>query len=174
MWWAPPSRPAQVLESLGAGGWLSNSSGELWHQRVDLEAKRPPGLPQMKQRSELREEKGNEEALGKVQMKDQVSLVTRQRRFPTTSWVGYSPSSLINTDKEILLIHQRRRDRPSTVTLSRSFGEAKISHPQCHPNCPGQKDAKTSPGNQCADSKDASCGPQVHRRMARPRHCSCL
>lgn len=159
MWWAPPSGPAQVLESSGAGGWLSNSSGELWHQRVDLETKRPPGRPQMKQR----EEKGNEEALGKVQMKDQVSLITRQRTFPTTSRVGYSPSSLINEDKKILLRHQGRRDRPSTVTLSCSFGEAKISDPQCHPNRPGQKDAKTSPRNQCEDSKNVSCGPRARK-----------
>lgn len=32
----------------------------------------------MKQKSGLREEKGNEEALGKVQRKGQVSLITRR------------------------------------------------------------------------------------------------
>lgn len=53
-WWAPPSSPDQVLESSGAGRWLSNCNGDLQHHRANSETKSKLCWQQLKLRSGLR------------------------------------------------------------------------------------------------------------------------
>lgn len=69
---------AQVLESSGAGGWLSNCNGELQHQRDSSKTKRLPAAAEAAKRAG--EERGMKRLQGRGQMEEEVlPLITRQR-----------------------------------------------------------------------------------------------